>query len=310
MENVRSLTGPDYAKYALLVMYAWDMCDANLDPASDALDVRIEADGWTIVGIITGADDIIASAPTGIRQSMIRPSGQDDRRRYGFLARNDTSDLYVAVIRGTDGSEEWIDDFVFFAGQRPPLPGSVETGFADIYFSMQYRPLGGGVSVKLSDGIAAAVGGADVLVLGHSLGATLATALTYELAGPELLGSARVGGIFYASPKLGDHGFVDGFATRVSNYTVMNYEHDVVPRVPPFDVTHLDLYRTLPYCFTITDEMATAVINSNDKGCCHHIIDYIAMLSPAQYTRASVAAGWTADDASCAKCVLSLRGQS
>jgi triacylglycerol lipase len=310
MESVRGLTGSDYAKYALLVMYAWDMCDANLDPASDALDIRIKADGWTVVGIITGADDIIASSPTGIRQSMIRPSGHDDRKRYGFLAKSDSSNLYVAAIRGTDGSEEWIDDFVFFAGQRPPLPGSVETGFADIYFSMQYRPLGGAASVKLSGGIAAAIGDADVLVLGHSLGATLATPLTYELADPDALGSAPVGAIFYASPKFGDHDFVDGFATRVSNYTVMNYEHDVVPHVPPFDVTHLDLYRTLPYCFTITDEMATAVINSSDKGCCHHIIDYIAMLSPTQYSRAKAAPGWTADDASCSQCVISLREQS
>jgi triacylglycerol lipase len=310
MNSVRSLTGSDYAKYALLVMYAWDMCDAKLDPASDALDNRIAADGWTVVGIITGADDIVVSAPTGIRQSMIRPGGNVDRKRYGYLAKSNSANLYVAAIRGTDGAEEWIDDFVFFAGSRPPLPGKVETGFADIYLSMQYRPLGSTASVKLSNGIKTAVGDADVLVLGHSLGSALATALTYELTDPTSLGSTRVGAIFYASPKLGDHDFAGGFDSRVSNYTVMNYEHDVVPLVPPFDITHLDIYRTLPYCFKLTDRMATAVINSSDKGCCHHLIDYIAMLSPAQFTRAKGAAGWTADDATCAKCVLSLRGAS
>jgi hypothetical protein len=87
----------------------------------------------------------------------------------------------------------------------------------------------------------------------------------------------------------------------VTNYTVMNYEHDVVPLVPPFDITHLDLYRPLPYVFTITDEMATAVINSVDKG----LIDYIAMLSPPVFNASKPT--WTADEIQCAKCVETLR---
>jgi len=315
MFNVRSLTGADFARYALLVIYAWDMCDAQQDPASNALDPRIAADRWTVVGIITGADNITATAPSvpqpqgipqqpgGLRKSMLRPGA--DVRRYGYLAANAAGDTYVAVIRGTDYAEEWIDNFVFVAKQQVPFPGYVETGFIDIYRSMEYRPLAGGASAKLSDGIKAAVGGADVLVLGHSLGSTLAEALAFELASPASLGAARVGAIMYASPKLGDHDFVTGFNAQVTNYTVLNYEHDVVPSVPPFDITHLDLYRPLPYVFTITDEMATAVINSADKGCCHHLIDYIAMLSPPVFTQSK--ATWTADEKSCATCVLSLR---
>jgi hypothetical protein len=86
---------------------------------------------------------------------------------------------------------------------------------------------------------------------------------------------------------------------------VINYEHDVVPTVPPFDITHFDIYRALPYVFTITDEMATAVINSADKGCCHHLIDYIAMLSPVVYTQSQPT--WTSDETQCAKCVVTLR---
>ena len=67
MPNLRNLPSDNYAKYALLVMYAWDMSDAHLDPASPVVDVRVAADGWKVVGIITGADDIIASSPNGIR---------------------------------------------------------------------------------------------------------------------------------------------------------------------------------------------------------------------------------------------------
>jgi len=102
--------------YALLIIYAWDMCDLNQDPASNDLDPRIVADGWTAVGIISGRDNVLATAPSarqgippqhaGLRQSMIRPGA--DFRRYGYLAVNATGDTYVAVIRGTDGAEEWI----------------------------------------------------------------------------------------------------------------------------------------------------------------------------------------------------------
>ena len=311
MISVRTLSKDDWAKYALLVIYAWDMCDLNQDPASNELDPRILADGWTVVGIISGRDNVLATAPSaqqgiippqnaGLRQSMIRPGL--DIRRYGYLAVNAAGDTYVAAIRGTDGAEEWIDDVVFIAQQRPQFPGRVEAGFTDIYLSMQYRPLAGGPTVPLADGIKAAVGEAGVLVLGHSLGSALAECLAYQLADPNLLGAARVGAIMYASPKLGDHNFVDAFNSRVANYIVINFEHDVVPRVPPFDITHFDLYRPLPDVYTITDETAFASVNPDDKACCHHLIDYIAMLSPAIFTQSVPA--WTSDEKQCAKCLL------
>ena len=316
MIDVRNLSNDDYAKYALLVVYAWDMCDLDQNPTSNAFDGRITTDGWTVQGIITGRDNVIATAPSakqgvpqnaaGLRQSVIRPGV--DIRRYGYLAS--MGGIYAAVIRGTDGAEEWIDNFVFVAEQRPQFPGRVEGGFSDIYLSMQYRPLAGGPTVNLVEGIKEAVGNADVLVLGHSLGSALAECLAYQLAAaPNLagrggIGTDRVSAIMYASPKLGDD-FVDAFNTQVTNYIVINYEHDVVPRVPPFDITHFDLYRTLPYVFTITDETAFAQVNSSDKGCSHHLIDYIAMLSPLVFTQSEQT--WTADEKECAKCVLGLR---
>ena len=106
----------------------------------------------------------------------------------------------------------------------------------------------------------------------------------------------------YASPKLGDHNFVDAFDTKVTNYIVINFEHDVVPRVPPLDITHFDLYRPLPHVYAITDETALASVNPLDKACCHHLIDYIAMLSPAVFTQSAPA--WTSDEKQCAKCLL------
>jgi len=313
MINIRNLSKDDYASYALLVIYAWDMCYLDQDPASNVCDGRIAADGWTVDGIIIGADNVIATAPSpgpgvpqlaaGLRQSVVRPGL--DLKRYGYLASKEG--MYAAVIRGTAGAEEWIDDFVFVAETRAQFPGRVEAGFSDIYLSMKYRSLAGGPAVNLLDGIRTAVGDADVLVLGHSLGSALAECLAYQLAaaenpeGQEGIGGDRVAAIMYASPKLGDHVFVDAFNTQVSNYIVINYEHDVVPRVPPFDITHFDLYRPLPYIFAITDETALAQIDKTDAGCCHHLIDYIAMLSPSVYAKSKPS--WTADEKECAKCI-------
>jgi len=64
MLGVRNLSKDDYAKFALLVIYAWDMCNLDQDPASNAFDGRITTDGWTVQGIITGRDNVIATAPS------------------------------------------------------------------------------------------------------------------------------------------------------------------------------------------------------------------------------------------------------
>jgi triacylglycerol lipase len=127
MISVRTLSKGDWAKYALLVIYAWDMCDLNQDPASNDLDPRILSGGWRPVGIISGRDDVLATAPSarqgippqnaGLRQSMVRPG--TDIRRYGYLAVNAAGDTYAAVIRGADGAAEWIDNVVFIAERRP-----------------------------------------------------------------------------------------------------------------------------------------------------------------------------------------------
>ena len=56
MVDVRNLSKDDYAKYALLVIYAWDMCNLDQNPASNAFDGRITTDGWTVQGWPLPAD--------------------------------------------------------------------------------------------------------------------------------------------------------------------------------------------------------------------------------------------------------------
>ena len=297
------------AKLGLLVMYAWDMCDDDLSPTSSKVDPRIASDGWDVVGIITGADDVVTSGTEGIRQQRIGAGRDNDRKRYGYVARNRMAPgQYVVAIRGTDGAEEWFDDFVFI--MKSPggeFVGNVDTGFFDIYESLQYFPLNApDESVPLVQGIENTVGTTGtVQVLGHSLGSALATYLTFALTSPKSLGRNRGSALLFASPKTGDHDFVGAFDKQVDEYLIINYEHDLVPQVPPFDITHIDIYRALPACMVITDETAKVKVKNDDKACCHHLICYIAMLCPEVFQKTKGTTGWTGDDESCASCITS-----
>ena len=75
MVSVRTLSKDDWARYALLIMYAWDMCDLNQDPASNVLDPRIAADGWTVVGIISGKDMSSRRRPVPGKEYLRRMRG-------------------------------------------------------------------------------------------------------------------------------------------------------------------------------------------------------------------------------------------
>jgi hypothetical protein len=75
MISLRSWSKDDWAKYALLVIYAWDMCDLNQDPASNELDPRILADGWTVVGIISGKEMSSRRRPVPDQEYLCRMPG-------------------------------------------------------------------------------------------------------------------------------------------------------------------------------------------------------------------------------------------
>ncbi len=259
----------------------------------------------TLWDSLRGADDVITSGPDGIRQNRVAAGSLSDRRRYGYVANRRSTNEYVAVIRGTDGAEEWFDNFVFVTTQHAPFQGRVETGFVDIYQSMQFVPLNAGAGVSsLGAGLAQLVlgagSGATIRILGHSLGAVLGTYLTYDLANS--INKALVSALFFASPRPGDHDFADGFASTVGEYLVINYQQDLVPKVPPFDILHMDCFRALPDCMIITGDTAQATLNADAK-CWHHLICYVALLCPSEFQRVSAGASFTPDDENCATCV-------
>ncbi len=52
--SMLTISNCNAARLALLIMYAWDMCDLDRSPTSKAVDPRIALDGYDVVGFITG----------------------------------------------------------------------------------------------------------------------------------------------------------------------------------------------------------------------------------------------------------------
>lgn len=281
------------AKLGLLVMYAFDMYAALggkrcLTPPADK---RVAEAGWDIVGWVVATDAIFHPK---------RTLGSADEVCYGFLARSQANrDEYVAVIRGTDGLIEWIEDAEFVPVPYLGSPGmSVEQGFWGIYEGMRLVDEGANsVGVNAAAGIADTVGTTGrVTVVGHSLGSALATYLTLELARGPL--AERVSACLFASPNTGNQAFVNHFDATVDSYKLFNYLLDVVPRVPT-----PPLYAPLPKVTHLDPRTAEADIRV-DVFCNHHIICYAAMLdfqnSPYKHV--------PTQDATDGACILGPRG--
>jgi triacylglycerol lipase len=256
------------AGYGLLAMHAMDMYRVNTALLTPPAAPGLTAAGWTISAYVTGNDTLFRKGPL---QSSDQPV------YYGYLAKGASGEI-VAVIRGTDGFVEWIEDAEFvpipYAPQigLPPEPQtiSVEQGFWTLYASMQLISPAGALLGALAPAIAAAAGGAStVTVVGHSLGSALATYLTLDLARGGVNG---VSACLFASPHTGNQAFVQLFDQTIVDYRLFNYILDIVPRVP----LGLD-YSPLPRRTVMQPATAEASIRVN-VGCNHHVICYCAML--------------------------------
>jgi triacylglycerol lipase len=262
-------TNTTAAAYGLLAMHALDMHGAQPTSLTPTPASGLTAAGWTVVAYITGLDTLLNAGPLQLDTKTVC---------YGFAARNAAGELAVA-IRGTDGFVEWVEDGEFvpipYAPSSPLPAGSpamtVEQGFWGVYASLALvdpngAPLGPVAPALVT--LAGAVG--RMTVVGHSLGSTLATYLTLDLARSSL--GARVTACVFASPHTGDQAFVTLFDTTVSDYRLFNYLLDIVPRVP------MGLgYEPLPRRSVLQPAGAEAVIRVS-IACDHHVVCYCAML--------------------------------
>lgn len=239
----------------LAVEDAYDVAGAATAPLEIPLDPRLEAIGYTVKGHFTAVDELAKIDSV--------------RRWYGWVLE-DKQGTAVAVIRGTDGWEEWIEDMEGDAIVVPGFPGHVEAGFMGIYHSLKLRLPGASADLPLVMGVHAVVGDAPLTVAGHSLGAALATYLAYELAAARPI-SARL----FASPKPGNREFVALFGSRVPDHMMWRNVRDLVPDVPPGGD-----YCAVPNVTELVPGANGNVIKDTPFAN-HHALCYLTMLAPA-----------------------------
>ncbi len=207
--------------------------------------------------------------------ALWRPRGRmafgSQRVFYGALLESvDAPGQFVIAIRGTEGLIEWAEDSEFELVKHPEV-GNVEAGFFGLYGTFQCEPADSSDGAQPAlDGLRAILGRNPVTVIGHSLGAALATYLAYDLAA-----SNPVRARLFCSPRPGDTVFASGFAQRVRDHTVYVYKPDIVPDVPiGFG------YCPLPNLITITPAAAKARIRFS-LDCFHHVICLAMATDPA-----------------------------
>jgi triacylglycerol lipase len=273
-----AIADKDAVDYGYLVAFAEGMYVA--DQIVPRLQPRIAALGFDVIGHLIAQDVLIPAltAPTGQRKLSLRPITVF----FGFLARSQADpNHYVAAVRGTNGFAEWAINGEFLSVPWQPLPGAtVEQGFSDIYGTMTLVGANGAqIGIKAADGIAQVVAGGTVTVCGHSLGAALATYLSFDVAG--LMGN-RASACLFASPRTGDSVWTNGYKARVQTYRLINYVLDIVPYVP-FEPPAM-LYQTLPGTQILEPNTAQAEVRF-DISANHNLLSYCAMLDSAEAKR-------------------------
>jgi triacylglycerol lipase len=263
------ISDPVAAKRALLAMYAEDMLGGQGARLAPPIDQRCARE-WTLMGHLVAKNALFGAQELQLGSATY----------YGFVAvnKNDATNL-VAVVRGTEAAVEWLENIEGLLIDRPHI-GWVEQGFDSIYGSMTYVPFNAAPVAPAGASAAAAIAqtlpaGATVTVIGHSLGAALASYLMLDLATMPNR-SYRVEGSLFACPRAGSRDFVRRVDDAVDAYRVYNYMRDLVPHVPPSLPLPIN-FESFPQTIWIKAADAQAVIK-NDFACNHHAYCYAAML--------------------------------
>ncbi|WP_168170332.1 lipase family protein [Rhodanobacter sp. C03] len=264
------ISEPVAAKRALLAMYAEDMFDPQTATLAPVIDPRCAGE-WRLLGHLIARNALFEGQKLQL----------GDATYYGFLAVNksDATNV-VAVVRGTETTVEWLENFEGLLIDRPSI-GWVEQGFDSIYGSMTYVELGAApaaaaATMSAASAIAATLpASVTVTVIGHSLGAALASYLMLDLASvPQR--TYRVEGSLFACPRAGGRDFVQRVDDAVDAYRVYNYMRDLVPHVPPSLPLPIN-FESFSQTIWIKACDAQAIIQ-NDIVCNHHAYCYAAML--------------------------------
>lgn len=214
---------------------------------------------------------------------------------YGIIVQSPTNpNQFVLALRGTSTWIEWWDDLksIELVTFKDPGGGRVGAGFAKIYDTLEIvypsttaTAVAAPQSLKTTGGFAkqmaelvnrhtapvqpgALPASASMAVVGHSLGAALATlyvldnALTQKIDNPTIC--------TFASPRVGDATFANAFDTLdLASWRIVNFL-DLVPHLP-LGYTHI---KTLI-------EYNSGFSTLPTPGCWHSLATYLSLIDPS-----------------------------
>lgn len=142
--------------------------------------------------------------------------------------------LFVIGFRGSEetGAADWITDLKFLLAEYPYAPDNapnikVHYGFIEAYTSVREAVLKAAKDTPLK----------NVVTVGHSLGAALATlaAMDITLNVP----GKTVSCYTFGSPKVGNAAFATAYNKLVPNTHRFVNDKDMVPTIPPTGYVHV-----------------------------------------------------------------------
>ncbi|OTA21883.1 phospholipase A1 [Xenorhabdus beddingii] len=282
-------TEKEAAELASLVLYASDMNAQYYNDPTPPPDPRIEEDEWELKGYIWGNDLTTKTDPETHEKTLFHlPTNVC----YGYVAEMKRGKgRYVVVIRGTDPTNlleiiQSLDSKLVSPWINVPNQ-KVHAGFFKAYRKLKFKPREAMPGydynlVDLPNGLAGFIslkGGYTVTIIGHSLGAAIASYLMYDIAP---LFRRRFACLF-ACPRPGNQTFANSiqecFFNNAANYEVINYTEDLVPHYPP----EVSGYASLSH----TTHLSTPDnVNIPDGLVCNHILaSYIARLDFDKYKK-------------------------
>jgi hypothetical protein len=263
------LDKPGAAQKANLIAHAYDMFQEGVP--RPPVSAKIAADGYDFLYYLNATD----------LDSTVQ--------FYGYIAKSTTqAGAYTIVIRGTQTPSEWLADFtaVPVPFSAAPDAGTVALGFDLIYSTFVFIDTAG-ARHTLAEVIAALAGSpggiTSLLVLGHSLGAALATLACAELCVNNLSNVRSAVQVYtFASPLVGLLDFVASFDQAVpSAFRIWN-TLDIVPYVPPFPYLHVSGFGD--GIVQSEQELQALMYTPN---CEHNIASYQWLLDPANHPLAT-----------------------
>ncbi len=218
---------------------------------------------------------------------LMNLQGQDDvytstKEFYGHLSwMNNSPGTLVISIRGTSDAEEWLDDAKFF--QTPFSKntdyGDVELGFHEIFQSFTVSKPQSKTFISLSEYLEQLKNVQRIIVVGHSLGSSLATLLAFDVSVNNFAKEVNV--LTFASPLTGNKQFVNAFQSRIKNSLRVVNEPDLVPRVPPEILGFQHVWHELEINSHQFPEIKQSIL------CYHSLLTYLYILSDKKIPLAS-----------------------